>query len=304
MDAPPSGPPRGLYYLAGAAVAAFSLAEAYLAWTAGKPWTAAATGLSGAVFVAGVALALSTPRFRLGADLSDPGQAVAFLVVGFALYLVFGLGVLGTTVGNLELLAAGQRPEDVLQITRAGLLAGVLVNTIVFLAPAAAWAALVEARAGPALRWLGVTGQRLEESLALGILVVLGIFGALILISLLLLAGGVAVPENTLALSIGRAVDLPLAVVLAVLSSVGEEIFFRGFVQAKLGVFRQGVLFAAAHATYLNVPEILGTLALGLGFGWVRKRTGNIAGPVAGHLMFNLTMLLVLIYAQRAGQSI
>ena len=85
---------------------------------------------------------------------------------------------------------------------------------------------------------------------------------------------------------------------VCLLSPLGEELLFRG---ALYGWLRQrlpasatilvtAVLFAAVHQSLLLFPL---ALAVGIGAGWVRERTGSVLPCVAGHLVQNVLVLLV-----------
>ncbi len=100
--------------------------------------------------------------------------------------------------------------------------------------------------------------------------------------------------------------DLALrAVVQLLVVALPEEILYRGFIQtawartapgrgvrvlgARLGAgfLATQALFALGHLVVLE-PWRLGTFFPGLLFGWLRERTGNIAGPVFLHALSNL----------------
>ncbi len=96
------------------------------------------------------------------------------------------------------------------------------------------------------------------------------------------------------------------------LVALPEEAFYRGYMQGRLdGVFRgrmkvlgaevgwsvvvASVFFAVGHLVEFR-PDKLGTFFPGLLFGWLRARTGTIAGAVIFHAMCN-------IWAQILGAS-
>ena len=82
------------------------------------------------------------------------------------------------------------------------------------------------------------------------------------------------------------------------LSPLGEELLFRG---ALYGWLRQrlpaaptilitAVLFAAVHQSLLLLPL---AMAVGIGAGWVRERTGSVVPCVVGHFVQNVLVLVV-----------
>ncbi|MCC6527147.1 MAG: CPBP family intramembrane metalloprotease [Polyangiaceae bacterium] len=83
---------------------------------------------------------------------------------------------------------------------------------------------------------------------------------------------------------------------IAGLSSLGEELFFRGLLQPWLGLLPAAVLFGAAH----QVPGpsrwvwVCWALAVGLLFGAVFAGTGSLLGPLIAHAVVNAVNLAYL----------
>ncbi len=91
-------------------------------------------------------------------------------------------------------------------------------------------------------------------------------------------------------------------VILALASSVGEELLFRGALLPWMGVWVQGVVFALLHIGPGKrfLPWTLSALVLGLAFGWLARWTGNLGGPIAAHFVINF-LNLKFIVASRSG---
>ncbi len=79
---------------------------------------------------------------------------------------------------------------------------------------------------------------------------------------------------------------------LALVTPVSEELLFRGLIQPKLGqilnpseaLIVQAALFSAAHLS----PVILVThFAMGLAFGWLRRRSGSLIPGILLHGAWN-----------------
>jgi membrane protease YdiL (CAAX protease family) len=82
----------------------------------------------------------------------------------------------------------------------------------------------------------------------------------------------------------------PLGVlVLAGLSSCGEELFFRGLLQPQIGLLPQALLFGVLH----QIPGpsrwvwVSWAAAVGLFFGAIFQLTGSLLGPFAAHALIN-----------------
>ena len=92
---------------------------------------------------------------------------------------------------------------------------------------------------------------------------------------------------------------LLVAIGIVLVAAVTEELLFRGFVQrifqrnmsGPLAVVLAGILFSLSH---FNPPVIPGVAALGILFGYLFYRTGNLWYSIAGHAIYNLVMLVRL----------
>jgi membrane protease YdiL (CAAX protease family) len=91
----------------------------------------------------------------------------------------------------------------------------------------------------------------------------------------------------------------PLAFLIALGAGVGEEVFFRGFLQRYVGVWGQAVLFGLAHATGGYLPQILFALGLGIAFGFLVKRGWSLWTLILAHFLYDFTLLgLALLYPE------
>jgi membrane protease YdiL (CAAX protease family) len=80
---------------------------------------------------------------------------------------------------------------------------------------------------------------------------------------------------------------------LAIFSSLGEELFFRGALLPHLGLIPSSVLFAALHVRpqLRFLPWTLMSLIVGLMMGVMFQMLGNLGGPIAAHFTINLLNL-------------
>jgi membrane protease YdiL (CAAX protease family) len=81
-----------------------------------------------------------------------------------------------------------------------------------------------------------------------------------------------------------------LQVVLGgVAAAIGEEVFFRGFVQSQWGVLAGAVAFMIAHIGGRDI-RIIGywSLAQGLLLGLLYQATGNLLVPMVAHALFDM----------------
>ncbi len=83
------------------------------------------------------------------------------------------------------------------------------------------------------------------------------------------------------------------ALVLALASAVGEEALFRGAALPTLGLIWSSVLFGAAHVPVRRGlwPWPFMAFGMGLVFGWLYLRFGDLSGPILAHATINFLNL-------------
>ena len=86
-------------------------------------------------------------------------------------------------------------------------------------------------------------------------------------------------------------------VILALASSIGEELLFRGALLPWFGVWIQALVFAVLHIGPGRrfLPWTVSALVLGIAFGWLAQWTGNLGGPIAAHFTINFLNLKFIV---------
>jgi membrane protease YdiL (CAAX protease family) len=147
----------------------------------------------------------------------------------------------------------------------------------------------------------GFTGSARHElavGTAVGLAIWLGVILVLILLGGLvaLLGGEEALPEQppAMVLWIG-ALPFPARAAIALSAGLVEEVFFRAFLQPRVGVFLSTALFALAHLGYGQPFLLIGVTLLSLLYAELMRRRGSIWAPVAAHAIFDLVQLLVVV---------
>jgi CAAX protease family protein len=139
----------------------------------------------------------------------------------------------------------------------------------------------------------------LEEPLRTGSSLVLGLALAVVLVA----ATRIAVRRWSWARTlhadlrpVARNLTSATVVLVAVLSSLGEELFFRGLLAPLVGVVVQAALFGLAHQ--VKGPSrwvwIAWATVVGLMFGAIFALTGSLLGPFAAHAVVNGYNLMFL----------
>ncbi|HEU4733046.1 MAG TPA: CPBP family intramembrane glutamic endopeptidase [Kofleriaceae bacterium] len=86
-------------------------------------------------------------------------------------------------------------------------------------------------------------------------------------------------------------------VILALASSIGEELLFRGALLPWLGPWWQAVVFALLHVGPGRrfLPWTLSAFVLGVAFGWLAVWTTNLGAPIAAHFVINFLNLRFIV---------
>ncbi len=94
-------------------------------------------------------------------------------------------------------------------------------------------------------------------------------------------------------------------VILALASSIGEELLFRGALLPWVGVWLQALVFALLHIGPGRrfLPWTASALALGVAFGLLAQWTGNLGGPIAAHFAINYLNLKFIVGASPVRAS-
>lgn len=81
--------------------------------------------------------------------------------------------------------------------------------------------------------------------------------------------------------------------ILALASSIGEEVLFRGALQPAIGLWLQAIVFALLHIGpgVRFLPWTLWALVMGLCFGLLYQWTGNLGAPIVAHFTINFLNL-------------
>jgi membrane protease YdiL (CAAX protease family) len=81
--------------------------------------------------------------------------------------------------------------------------------------------------------------------------------------------------------------------ILAVASSVGEELLFRGALQPWMGLWAQALVFALLHVGpgVRFLPWTISALIMGIAFGFMFEGMGDLGGPIVAHFTINFVNL-------------
>jgi len=107
--------------------------------------------------------------------------------------------------------------------------------------------------------------------------------------------------KNELAEEIASSLNLFLLILIPLSSSLGEEIFFRGFIFSYLNkkfgwiasTLITSLLFSLAHLEYKALIEIIATFIFSIVLCYLIKSTQNIISSITAHFLYNFVSLLL-----------
>ncbi len=143
-------------------------------------------------------------------------------------------------------------------------------------------------------------GAELSVGLAAGVVGWLGVLSAALLMGLLVTkAGGEHLLSQEPAEQIVWLASLPVGLRLGVALAAGtvEELFFRGFLQPRIGIALSTALFVGAHLAYGELFMLFGVSLLSLYYAWLVAWRRSIWAAMAAHFLFDAVQLLVIIPA-------
>ncbi|MCB1033231.1 MAG: CPBP family intramembrane metalloprotease [Acidobacteria bacterium] len=93
---------------------------------------------------------------------------------------------------------------------------------------------------------------------------------------------------------------LPVLLRLGLSLSAGfvEEVFFRGFLQGRMGILASSALFVLAHLTYGQPLMLVGIALLSLVFAQLTRWRHNVLPAMAAHAVFDAVQLLFMLPTQ------
>jgi membrane protease YdiL (CAAX protease family) len=108
--------------------------------------------------------------------------------------------------------------------------------------------------------------------------------------------GGVAEPHGAPPIMVWLA-ELPIAYKLVIVAAAMtiEEAFFRGFLQARVGLVLSTLMFTLSHFSYGLPFMIVGVFTISLIIGYTFARSGDLLPCIVAHGIFDGVQLLVIL---------
>lgn len=94
-----------------------------------------------------------------------------------------------------------------------------------------------------------------------------------------------------------RGIPITELLIVLLIGSFTEEVFFRGYLQDKTNIWVASFVFGFFHIVYGSLSEVLGAFFLGLALGHEYRKTKGVFAPILTHITYNLFVVSMVILA-------
>lgn len=110
---------------------------------------------------------------------------------------------------------------------------------------------------------------------------------------------------KTIIMQVLGKVSIPMAIYLSFVTSVGEELLFRGAIQPFAGILLTSIFFGMLHMGPKGIVSAWSVWALVAGYilGWMFEETGSLWPPIIAHFGVNTVSILNLRRAFRGYKT-
>ncbi|PIO06040.1 hypothetical protein COT29_02945 [Candidatus Micrarchaeota archaeon CG08_land_8_20_14_0_20_59_11] len=113
------------------------------------------------------------------------------------------------------------------------------------------------------------------------------------------LVGGAVLEELGLldthkVIEIIRGSGVPLLLLTVTLVPIAEELFFRAYLQKRVGVLFASLLFAAMHYGYGSSAEIVAAFTASVLIGLEMRKNRDVAACIVAHAAYNLSSIILV----------
>ncbi|RLG70132.1 MAG: hypothetical protein DRO11_06685 [Methanobacteriota archaeon] len=135
--------------------------------------------------------------------------------------------------------------------------------------------------------------EKLWEKLGLGLALAPLLLLILVVYAKILLELGIK-PQPPQIEELFKGFPFLAGVYLSIVAGFAEEVFYRGFLQQRLGLLVATTLFALSHTYYQSAPSLLAVFILGLVIGLAYKYSKSLVTAIALHTGHNIGQFLLL----------
>ncbi|MEF8848193.1 MAG: type II CAAX endopeptidase family protein [Candidatus Thermoplasmatota archaeon] len=231
-----------------------------------------------------------------------PSHIFALIILIFTLFIL----VISPILTYLKMLPSTGEVE----INEYIMLLSSIITVLIFLGTPFIWYISVNRiKIKEMLKRLKIKTKNIENAALWGFIATILMFTVVFLIGSIITYYGYTEEELSNIQDLARYVSMYSLLLIILIQSVGEEIFFRGFLLEKIGklfdektaIIATAILFGLAHMSYAKIYTVAMTMTMGLFLGYIVYKTKNLFSSITAHLLFNLTSFLLYYFAQSFG---
>lgn len=199
--------------------------------------------------------------------------------------------------------------DEQVNITEFAVLIGSIITVCIFIGAPFIWYLLVnEFKIKQMIKSVKLTINRIDEAFLWGIVAAVSMFIIVIAIGFLLYATGIVDRDAEISNVEDLAGNLSIfsMVFIIVFQSIGEEIFFRGFLLERIDSFAgknlailiTAILFGLAHMSYGKIYPVIMPIVMGILLGYIVLKTKNLFAAITAHMLFNFGSFILYLFSQ------
>lgn len=239
--------------------------------------------------------------FPLAMDFSykKPAHLFAILVLIGSLTLI----IVPSILTYLSLLPTS---TDI-QLSEPLLLFSMIITVSIFIGVPLIWYVLVNNFSYPQMfKELQIKKHNFGMAIFWAIIAIVIMYLILIIAGLILAQLGIIQEEITNVQDLTMNLSLPALLLIVIVQSPVEEIFFRGFLLKKISsvtgnhiaVFYSAIIFGLAHLSYGKLYPAFMSTVLGIILGYTLIKSKNLLSVITAHLLFNLSNVVIYFFSQ------
>jgi hypothetical protein len=232
-------------------------------------------------------------------DAKNPAHVITLILFLFVLFFVFITPILSffdISTGDIE-------------ITETTVIISSIITVLILIGMPFLWFLLVNNyNIRTMLDKLRLRSERIDDAFLWGVLAAAVMLIIVLIIGSALYSSGVVDEDTEISNIEDLAGNLSIysMVFIILFQSIGEEIFFRGFLMEKINsyagekmaIFVTAILFGLAHMSYGKIYPVIMPMIMGIILGYIVFRTKNLYSAIIAHMLFNFTSFALYLFTQ------
>ena len=239
--------------------------------------------------------------YAMDFSIKKPTHILALLVLLFAFFII----IISPILSFFEIFPSTQ--TETIELTESLILISSIIAVLIFIGTPFLWYLIVNRYTIKEMLFnLKLRGEGIDTAFLWGILAAIAMFVIVLVISYLLYVLGVDQENLSNISDLAGNLSIASMFFIIVFQSIGEEIFFRGFLLDKINILAgknmailvTAVLFGLAHMSYGKIYPVIMPMMMGILLGFVVIKTKNLYSAIIAHVIFNLASFSLYLFAQ------